>query len=578
VVSSHLLLSPSYTGYQAKARDLEDFDPEKMIASKLVVFILATYGEGDPTDNAMNFAKWIQDYDGALGNQGLCNMQYAVFGLGSTQYEHYNKMGIDTDARLSDLGAERIYRLGLGDDNGTTLEEDFDKWREELWPALAEKLGNKNEDESATSSTTITESLPDLPFTLTIHKDGSTLPKRHFEDSEVNTSTKYYFHSVEAPVTVNRELRQPADGGSTRHIEIDIAGTGLQYLTADNLAVLPHNSSTGVSALAMAMGYNLNDTIVMENGKALFPTPCTVRDALTKYTDLHGIPRRSTLAQLAFFAKDNEEKTRLQFLASKGGREEYKSFVEQAGRSLLELITSSFPSLQIPLDHFINLARSLQPRYYTISSSSSVNPSSIHITVAVTQTPLPGGRVHQGVCSTYLASPATKSLRIFVRPSTFRLPALPSTPIIMIGPGTGIAPMRAMLQERHHAKEVRREAVGENILFFGCRRRDHDFIYEEELRAFEKSGALTDLQLAFSRETEKKVYVQHLISKPETASRLWKLISEEKAHVYICGATSMGHDVHKALQDVITSNGESGAEVLKRMQAEGRYVQELWSA
>lgn len=353
-----------------------------------------------------------------------------------------------------------------------------------------------------------------------------------------------------------------------------------QYVTADNLAVLPHNPSSGVSALAMAMGYDLNATIVMEGDKALFPTPCKVRDALTQYLDIMAIPRRSILSQLALFAQNPEERDRLMFLASKEGRAEFRSFVEDSGRSLLELVTSCFSSIQIPLDHFISLAPTLQPRYYTISSSSSVHPSSIHITVAVTHTPLPGGRVHKGVCSTYLASSLNKTVRVFVRPSTFRLPAEPRTPIIMIGPGTGIAPMRALLQERHHALKVRKQEVGENILFFGCRRRDQDYLYAEELQTLMEDGALTDLMLAFSREQEKKVYVQHLIASEDMASKLWRLMAEENAYVYVCGATSMGHDVHKALEEVVQRQGgrEDALDVLKKMREEGRYVQELWSA
>lgn len=129
------------SGYDSKARDLEEFDPVKMATSKFVLFIVSTYGEGDPTDSAMTFAKWLKDEDNSLGNQGLKTMQFAVFGLGSTQYEHYNKMAKDTDARLCELGAERFCRLGLGDDNGMTMEEDFEKWREEVFTLLAKRVG-----------------------------------------------------------------------------------------------------------------------------------------------------------------------------------------------------------------------------------------------------------------------------------------------------------------------------------------------------------------------------------------------------------------------------------------------------
>lgn len=357
----------------------------------------------------------------------------------------------------------------------------------------------------------------------------------------------------------------------------------MQYLTADNLGILPENESDVVETLALSQSYDLSRSFVLEGGKALFPTPCTVKEALTCYIDLKGIPRRSTLAQLAPFARNPKQLERLSFLASKEGRQEYHTFVEQAGRCLFELMTETFPSLQIPLDHLINLAPRLQPRYYTISSSSSAHPTSIHVTVAVTQATLPEGRgVHTGVCSGFLAKPSTRSIRCFVRPSSFRLPANPLTPIILVGPGTGIAPMRALLQERRHQRVVEKKAVGDTTLFFGCRRRDHDFLYEQELLEFTRDKTLTDLQLAFSREGLEKVYVQHLITKPETAKSLWAMLNQKGAHIYVCGGTKMGHDVLTAFGNVAKSVGKlddkAATEYIKTLQNQGRYVQELWSA
>lgn len=337
-----------------------------------------------------------------------------------------------------------------------------------------------------------------------------------------------------------------------------------------------------VQALAASQGYDLDRFFVFEQGKALFPTPTTVREALTYYVDLKGIPRRSTLSQLAAFARNPKDVERLMRLASKEGRQEFREVVEAHGRSLFELVTEVFPSVQIPLDHFINLAPRLQPRYYTISSSSKAHPDSIHITVAVTRTDLPDGRVHTGVCSSYLAKTSTSTVRCFVRASSFRLPSDPSVPIIMVGPGTGVAPMRALLQERRHQRVVEKKTVGETLLFFGCRRRDHDFLYEEELMSYTRDGTLTDLQLAFSREGVQKVYVQHLINKPETAARLWQLLDKQGAHVYVCGGTKMGTDVLQAFGTVAKAVGnlddKTAMEYIKSLQNQGRYVQELWSA
>jgi NADPH-ferrihemoprotein reductase len=569
-------------------------------ATSLAVFLLATYGEGDPTDNAMTFAKWLQNEDGELSEQALGGLNYAVFGLGSTQYEHYNKMGKVAHKRLKELGASPVVDLGLGDE--LTVEEDFEKWSEGLWAPLSKAAGEMGRSDSVSivePPEVMTQQQEQLDFTLVLlpakkgllQRANSKIPTTasngaglvvKVDESKIQASTKFFFHNHQVAVVTNRELRTPKDGGSTRHVEVSLAGSGLSYTTADNLAVLPENPAKVVEAVAAGQGYDLDALFEMVCEKAKFPTPCTVREALTRYLDLCGIPRRTTLGQLATFALAGKEAERLKFLASKQGRDEYNQFVVKEGRSLAELITETFPSVRLPLQHFINLAPHLQPRYYTISSSSSVHPTHVHATVAVTKDEPRPGRVHLGVCSSYLAAPSTQHVRIFIRPSSFRLPAESITPIILIGPGTGIAPMRALLQERRHQRVVLGQEVGETLLYFGCRRRDTDFLYEEELMGFEKDGTLTDLQLAFSREKAEKVYVQHLLAQGGNATKLWELVAEKGAHIYVCGGTSMGLDVHKAISGVVEKEGKmsskAATEYVKALQAKGRYVQELWAA
>ena len=303
-----------------------------------------------------------------------------------------------------------------------------------------------------------------------------------------------------------------------------------------------------------------------------------MRDALTKYCDLLGMPRKGVLSQLAHFAGDDADKRRLLFLASKDGRGEYNTWVSEAGRSLYELLLE-FPSLgagRLPLAYFLEICPRLQPRYYTISSSSHAHPSSVHVTVSVLREPRAGGREVRGVCSTYLARDdlVGRAVQVFVRASSFRLPKSPSTPVIMIGPGTGIAPMRAFLQDRD-ASRVDCEAKGEGdayadtILFFGCRHKDADFIYEDELLGWARSGTLTALETAFSRDSAKKVYVQDLLrQKAETV----KGLIDAGAHVYVCGGTTMGADVMGVVSNLLGSEAKT-----KTLQNEGRYVQELWS-
>jgi len=269
-------------------------------------------------------------------------------------------------------------------------------------------------------------------------------------------------------------------------------------------------------------------------------------------------------------------------LCSKEGKEEYEKFVLHGTKSLFEMITIHFPSIKMPLNKFIQLVPRLQPRYYTISSSSSVYPNNIHATVAVVVDELSDERVHRGVCSTHLAHlQVGQKCRIFVRPSTFRLPQNTEKPVLMIGPGTGIAPMRALLQERRYQREVLKQNVGPNVLYFGCRERALDFIYEEELLQFTKDGTLTDLQLAFSRDQAQKVYVQHLLAKDLNAERFWNHLDKDGGYIYVCGATNMGADVLTTIQNIIQAKGnmsnEQAREYITALQQQGRYIQELWA-
>mmetsp|Transcript_21213 Transcript_21213/g.27833 ORF Transcript_21213/g.27833 Transcript_21213/m.27833 type:complete len:264 (-) Transcript_21213:255-1046(-) len=259
-----------------------------------------------------------------------------------------------------------------------------------------------------------------------------------------------------------------------------------------------------------------------------------------------------------------------------------------------------FPSVSMPLPDFLALAPALQPRYYTISSSSTVYPKRIHITVSVVGQKRKDGRIFKGVCTHYLKDllpPANSNGKIhhddpkgkkgskewptvsaFVRPSTFRLPADASTPIILIGPGTGIAPMRALLQERA-AQAEKGESIGPNILYFGCKYEKHDYIYRDELEKYLQDGNLTKLRLAFSRDGKKKVYVQHHLA--EDANEVWSYINDQNAYIYVCGGTSMGRDVLNALETIAQQKGKMSVDqaqgFVKQMQASGRLVQELWS-
>lgn len=239
-----------------------------------------------------------------------------------------------------------------------------------------------------------------------------------------------------------------------------------------------------------------------------------------------------------------------------------------------------FPSAKPSLGVFFgSIAPRLQPRFYSISSSSAKHPGSIHVTCAVVREVMPTGRVHEGVCSYWLKRAAVGTqVPIFVRRSSFKLPEDPQAAVLMVGPGTGLAPFRGFIQEREQL-QLDHQELGPTVLYFGCRNRAHDFIYEAELRAAEEAGVLTELQVAFSREGPAKDYVQHHLER--NADKVYTLLKKRNTHLYLCGdAKHMAKDVHRAIVALVQQCGEmSGTQAeafVKELSDTGRYLKDVW--
>jgi NADPH-ferrihemoprotein reductase len=370
-------------------------------------------------------------------------------------------------------------------------------------------------------------------------------------------------------------------------VEIDVSNAkGLSYHTADNLGVLPLNNTAVVEAVAKCLNYDLNAGFIVKCAPnqewhgAPFPMPISIRECLSRYCDLTSAPRRSDLKLLALYAKDPTDKKALMRMSSKEGKAEYREKILDAHVGLVDLLHLC-PSIEAPLEHFLAFCPRMLPRYYTISSSSSVHPKEVHLTVAVTETLKKDGTIFKGVCSSFLAGVVAgkSTVRVFNRESTFRLPKDASKPILMIGPGTGVAPMRALLQERAYLRDVKMEELGENVLYFGCKKASLDYLYEDEMAKLQSDGVLNKLYVAYSREQSEKVYVQHLLAK--NASETWNLVDSQGAFIYVCGGVKMGNDVAEALRNICVSQGKQTAESAKRymdkLASEGRFVQELWA-
>ncbi|KAL1918873.1 uncharacterized protein VTP21DRAFT_2895 [Calcarisporiella thermophila] len=615
-------------GLRTMTANLEDYDItnlDQLPEGSLAFFVMATYGEGEPTDNALDFWELItsempefSQSDAAEDpEKPLSGLRYVVFGLGNRTYEHYNAVARTVDARLEQLGAKRVGERGEGDDDGS-LEEDFLAWKEDMWKEVCQAM---NVSELAAgerqASYTVTELTTDDMANQHVYEGELA------EKSAAAPATKISYdakHPYAAPISTMNVFTETADRHCI-HGEVDIRGSGLRYEAGDHIAVWPTNSDDEVERLARVLGMSDKlDTAVMVRSTDPtttkphpFPVPASYRTIFRHYVDICGLPSRQALASLAPYAPNEKAKEDLAKIGN--DKEEYARQVSDRALTLgevLEMISPQEPFSSIPFDLLIENLPRLQCRYYSISSSPKVHPDHIHLTaVVLTYQPEPEAkRTVYGVATNYLlalhrttlpdqelansiACPryhvsgprgayAEGGLRvpIHVRRSNFKLPRNPRLPVVMIGPGTGVAPFRGFVQERAKIAQQGQE-VGETILFYGCRRSDEDFLYRDEWPGyFEALGPKSKMITAFSREGAQKVYVQHRLK--EHAEQVWELIYKKQGYFYVCGdAKNMAHDVQHTLIAIAQQYGgmdeARATSWVKDLRSRGRYQEDVWS-
>ncbi len=364
-----------------------------------------------------------------------------------------------------------------------------------------------------------------------------------------------------------RRLSSPDSQKDTQHFSVSLVGSGLTYKCGDSLGVFPTNNPAAVAALLKAAGFTGEEAVTLPKD----PAPIALREAWAKRLALNG-PTYKFVQLLHDRATASEQKDALAARLAEADPEKKKAWLEQ--REFIDLF-EEFPSARPSAQEVVELQRKLMPRLYSISSAPSRYPDEIHLTVAVVRYET-NGRAREGVCSSYLADRARleqPDLPIFVAESHFGLPADDEAPVIMVGPGTGVAPFRSFVMDR-----ATRGAKGRNWLFFGDQRKDHDFLYAEEWADYLRSGALTRLDTAFSRDQAAKVYVQDRMR--EQAAELWCWL-QAGAYFYVCGdAKRMAKDVDAALHAIVAEQGgmtpEAAVEWVKQLKKDGRYQRDVY--
>ncbi|WEW57356.1 NADPH cytochrome P450 reductase [Emydomyces testavorans] len=603
-------------GLKTMVADLEDYDFENLDQfpeDKIAFFVLATYGEGEPTDNAVDFYQFLTGEDvsfegGASPEEKpLSSLRYVAFGLGNNTYEHYNAMVRQVDAALTKLGARRIGAAGEGDDGAGTMEEDYLAWKEPMWKALVEEM-NLEERETVYEPTFCI----DEDTSLSPESEGVYVGEPNQNHLEGNKTGSHNAHNpFIAPIIESRELFTVKDRNCL-HMEVGLQGSTITYQAGDHLAVWPTNAGKEVDRFLQVFGLEDKRHTVIKikpidvTAKVPFPTPTTYDAAARYYMEICGPVSRQFIATLAQFAPDEDTKAMMKRLGD--DKDYFHDRISTQFFNIAQALQSITPRpfTAVPVSLLIEGISKLQPRYYSISSSPIVQKDKISITAVVESIRVAGaGHIMKGVTTNYLLALKQKQhgdpnpdphgltyaitgprnkydgihVPVHVRHSNFKLPSDPSKPIIMVGPGTGVAPFRGFIQERA-AQAERGEKVGPTVLFFGCRNRNEDFLYKDEWEAVSKQlGDSFKLFTAFSRETDKKVYVQHLLQ--ENATLVNELL-KEKATFYVCGdAANMAREVNTILAQIIAEQRdlppEKGEELVKNMRNTALYQEDVWS-
>ncbi|WP_145576556.1 NADPH-dependent assimilatory sulfite reductase flavoprotein subunit [Yersinia alsatica] len=502
-----------------------DYKFKQIAQERLLIIVASTQGEGEPAEEAVALHKFLLSKKAPK----LPETAFAVFGLGDTSYEHFCQAGKDFDNKLAELGAERLLDRVDAD---VEYQESAQQWRQQVVAALQARAPAQSTAAAAITQSGVVDEITSSPYSKT------------------------------APLTALLSVQQKITGRNSekdvRHIEIDLGDSGLRYQPGDALGVWFDNSPALVDEL-LALLWLKGDELVSINGQNM-----PLSQALHSHLEL----TQNTTVIVDKYAALSRDETLIALLADRAALQYYAK-----NTPIVDMVRQA-PS-DLNADQLVALLRPLTPRFYSIASSQAETENEVHITVGVVRYDIEG-RPRTGGASGYLADrlEVDGDIRIFIEHNdNFRLPANPETPVIMIGPGTGIAPFRAFMQQREAEG-----ATGKNWLLFGNPHFTEDFLYQVEWQRYVKDGLLTRIDLAWSRDQADKIYVQDKLR--EQGAELWSWI-QQGAHIYVCGdANRMAKDVEQVLLDVVALHGamdtEQADEYLSELRLARRYQRDVY--
>jgi NADPH-ferrihemoprotein reductase len=584
------------------AADLSDYDPETLCnisETKIAIFLISTYGEGDPSDNATQLISWLHANSNINFPISLSNLRYAAFGLGNSNYKFYNRVVDTLTAALDRFHAKALLPTGRADDAKDATEEDFAEWKQGLFSVFSSQLHLEERPQEYEPSIKVVED-PSLDQ-IDLHVGEPIRPQSSKKITTISSSIQPLKVAVARPLLDTTER-------NCLHVEIDTTEyPDLKYKTGDHLAVWPSNPTSEINRLITVLGLQerRGAHLLISNIDPSIPTkvpsPTNLDALFGHYLEICGRVPRETVLSLAQFATSPSSKDFLTRLGA--SKDVYKDYCATNHVTLARILEAAISPAQnwshLPLSFILEILQPLQPRRYSISSSSAVSPHTIALTMSTTTPTLSSGQTLplqiSGLTTGYLTalsqtlqSPQSSDYnlegpnkllggnKIFasVSPSKFRLPVLPKHPLILVASGSGIAPFRGFLQER-----ARLARLGHNVgpvrLFFGCRSAA-EFLYSNELATLQtEMGETLEIITAFSRSGEKKIYVQHRVQ--ERVGEIVDQLCNENGYFYICGSAAMAREVGAVVGEGLKNKmGWSDIEFRDWVKRGRRWQEDVW--